>query len=79
MHQIQDQYQKYRQNPPIVRNLPPVAGKITWVRHLFHRIAGPMESFPQDLIRRRESKKFVKTYNQLGYTLFGFEYLYRPS
>ena len=38
-----------------------------------------MESFPQDLIRRRESRRFVKTYNQLGYTLFGFEYLYRQE
>jgi dynein heavy chain len=43
IHQIEDQYQKYKNNPPIVRNLPTVAGSITWSRHLFHRISGPME------------------------------------
>lgn len=43
IHQIEDQYQKYKNNPPIVRNLPTVSGSITWSRHLFHRISGPME------------------------------------
>jgi len=40
---IEDQYQKQKSSPPIVRNLPTVAGSITWSRHLFHRISGPME------------------------------------
>lgn len=77
IHEIEDQYQKYRNNPPIVRNLPTVAGSITWSRHLFHRISGPMEQFPQNLIKQRDSKKFVKMYNKIGYILFSFEYLWR--
>ena len=40
---IEEQYQKYKNNPPIVRNLPTVSGSISWSRHLFHRISGPME------------------------------------
>lgn len=79
IHQIEDQYQKYKNNPPIVRNLPTVSGSITWSRHLFHRISGPMEQFPQNLIRQKESKKFVKMYNKIGYTLFSFEYLWRQK
>ena len=43
---IEEQYQKYKNNPLIVRNLPTVSGSITWSRHLFHRISGPMEQFP---------------------------------
>lgn len=76
---IEDQYQKQKSSPPIVRNLPTVAGSITWSRHLFHRISGPMEQFPQSHIKHRENKKFVKAYNRTGYTLFSFEYLWRQK
>ena len=77
IHHIEDQYQRSKSQPPIVRNLPTVSGSITWSRHLFHRISGPMEQFPQDLIKQKDSKKFVKMYNKIGYTLFSFEYLWR--
>jgi len=77
IHRIEEQYQKFKSNPQIVRNLPTVSGSITWSRHLFHRISGPMEQFPQDLIKSRESRKFVKMYNRIGYTLFSYEYLWR--
>ena len=74
---VEDQYQRFKTMPPIVRNMPTVSGSITWSRHLFHRISGPMEQFPQDLIKSKESRKFVKMYNKIGYTLFSFEYLWR--
>jgi dynein heavy chain len=74
---VEDQYQRFKTQPPIVRNMPTVSGSITWSRHLFHRISGPMEQFPQDLIKSKESRKFVKMYNKIGYTLFSFEYLWR--
>ena len=31
-------YQRNKTDPPIARDLPPVAGKITWARQLFRRI-----------------------------------------
>jgi len=77
IHAIEDQYQKQKGQPHMVRNLPTVSGSITWSRHLFHRISGPMEQFPQDLIKQKESRRFVKMYNKIGYTLFSFEYLWR--
>jgi dynein heavy chain len=46
IHQVEEQYQRFKTTPPIVRNLPTVSGSITWSRHLFHRISGPMEQFP---------------------------------
>ena len=36
-----------------------------------------MEQFPQDLIKQTQSKKYVKQYNKIGYTLFSYEYLWR--
>jgi dynein heavy chain len=74
---VEDQYQRFKTTPPIIRNMPTVSGSITWSRHLFHRISGPMEQFPQDLIKSKESRKYVKMYNRIGYTLFSFEYLWR--
>jgi dynein heavy chain len=56
-----------------------VSGSITWSRHLFFRISGPIEQFPQDLIKQKESKKALKNYNKIGYTLFSFEYLWREK
>jgi dynein heavy chain len=77
--QIEDLYGKSRQSPPIVRNLPTVSGSITWSRHLLHRISTPMEQFPPDLVRLRESKKPLKQYNKIAYTLIAFESLWRTK
>jgi len=54
---IEEEYQKKRLNPPIVRNLPIVSGSITWSRHLFHRASTPMEQFPRYLLRTSDSNK----------------------
>lgn len=74
---IEEQYQKFKQSPPIVRNLPTVSGSITWSRHLFHRISVPMEQFPAQQLKHQTYKKPLKQYNKIGYTLFSYEYLWR--
>ena len=35
-------YQKYREDPPIQRDMPPIAGKIAWARQLTRKIQTPM-------------------------------------
>ena len=76
---VEKQYQERKSKVPTVRNLPEVAGAITWSRHLFHRIAAPMENFPPDLINRKESKKQINKYNKTGYVLFAFESVWRQA
>lgn len=78
---MEDQYLKFRNSPPIVRNLPTVSGNITWSRHLYHRISGPMEQFPKSLLTKQDKslRKIIKTYNKIGYTLFQFEYLWKQK
>lgn len=38
-------YQKQKAEPVVPRNLPPVAGKISWARQLYRRIEAPMKVF----------------------------------
>ncbi|XP_071151451.1 dynein axonemal heavy chain 5-like, partial [Mytilus edulis] len=45
VEEIRKLYMKYKEEPPIPRNMPPVAGKVTWVRQLSHRIEYPMLIF----------------------------------
>ncbi|DBA03213.1 TPA: hypothetical protein N0F65_003933 [Lagenidium giganteum] len=75
---VQDIYEKYRHDPPIARNLPPVAGNILWSRHLLRRIEEPMRKFESNptVLSTKDSKKIIKTYNKVARTLVAFEYLW---
>lgn len=42
---IRKAYQKYKSEPLIPRNLPPVAGRIAWSRQLYRKIEHPMKVF----------------------------------
>jgi dynein heavy chain len=76
--QVQDQYEKCKAMPPLVRNLPPVAGHITWSRHLYKRIEGPMRKFQANpaVLAGKDSKKHIRMYNRLAKTLIEFETLW---
>lgn len=71
-------YEKFKHNPPIARNMPPVAGNITWARHLLKKIEDPMHKFQghTSIIQSKESKKIIKLYNKVARTLIAFEYLW---
>ncbi|CAK0830655.1 unnamed protein product [Prorocentrum cordatum] len=78
--QVQDQYEKYKACPPLVRNLPPVAGNITWARHLYKRIEGPMRKFQRaSIVSLKDSKKLIRMYNKMAKTLVEFETLWHQS
>jgi dynein heavy chain len=76
--QVQDQYEKFKSCPPLVRNMPPVAGHITWARHLYKRIEGPMRKFQcnPSVLAGKDSKKLIRMYNKMAKTLIEFETLW---
>jgi dynein heavy chain len=59
-------FQESRNDPPIVRNTPEVAGKIIWSRHLFQKITGPINMFPKSIVGNNEIKRYYSSYNSLG-------------
>uniref|UniRef100_H3AFE6 Dynein axonemal heavy chain 5 n=1 Tax=Latimeria chalumnae TaxID=7897 RepID=H3AFE6_LATCH len=71
-------YQKQRENPPIPRNVPPVAGKIMWARQLYRKIDYPMKFLKNkpDLLKTIEMKKVIQNFNKMAAVLVEFELLY---
>ncbi|CAB4042276.1 Dynein heavy chain 5, axonemal, partial [Paramuricea clavata] len=71
-------YQKFKHDPPVQRNLPPVAGKITWSRQLFRRIHEPMKVFRRypEVLKGDEAKRIVRNFNKMASVLVEFEVLY---
>jgi len=76
LENIQKNFTDHKQNPPIVRNMPPEAGKIIWARHLFQKITGPIRMFPENVINNAEIKKYYGSYNNLGKQLIIYEMWY---
>ncbi|XP_060709267.1 dynein axonemal heavy chain 8-like [Hemiscyllium ocellatum] len=78
---IQKHYQACRDNPPLARNMPPVAGKILWVRQLFRRIFEPIDYFYKnsEILRSSHGISIVHTYNKIAYVLVKFEVLHHKA
>ncbi|XP_069769397.1 dynein axonemal heavy chain 5 isoform X6 [Narcine bancroftii] len=75
---VRKTYQKQRENPPTPRNIPPISGKIMWVRQLFRKIDIPMKFLKKntDILKSSEMKKVIKNYNKMASVLLEFEMLY---
>ncbi|XP_032555846.1 dynein heavy chain 5, axonemal isoform X2 [Chiroxiphia lanceolata] len=71
-------YSRHKQDPPLARNLPPIAGKILWARHLFHRIQEPMETFQRHpaVLQTPDGKRIIRNYNKVAKVLMKFEVIY---
>ena len=75
---VQKIYEKHKHGPALPRNAPPVAGDIMWARQLLRRIEEPMRKFATNeaIMRSKESKRVVKTYNTVAKALVAFETLW---
>lgn len=65
LDEIKELYVKYRDNPPIPKNMPPRAGSIMWVRSLITRIKTPIDKFitlPAILIKEKVGQNAAKKY-----------------
>ncbi|XP_045906997.1 dynein axonemal heavy chain 8-like isoform X1 [Micropterus dolomieu] len=69
-------YDNQRDDPPLARNMPPVAGRIGWVRHLYKKIEEPISYIK---INNPEGQEVVKMYNQTAAALVEFESVYHAA
>uniref|UniRef100_A0A8C3MSF3 Uncharacterized protein n=1 Tax=Geospiza parvula TaxID=87175 RepID=A0A8C3MSF3_GEOPR len=74
-------YQTEKDDPPLARNMPPIAGKILWVRQLFRRVNEPISYFHKhsEILASPEGKAVVQSYNKLAYVLVEFEVVYHNA
>jgi len=65
-------------DPPLIRNAPPVAGAIQWSRQLLKRIEGPMVVFRDNksVSHLKDFSHTAKIYNRLATALVTFENLW---
>ncbi|XP_009878765.1 PREDICTED: dynein heavy chain 8, axonemal [Charadrius vociferus] len=78
---IKKLYQIQKDDPPLARNMPPVAGKILWVRQLFRRINEPINYFHKrsNILASPEGKAVVRLYNRIACVLVEFEVVYHNA
>eukprot|EP00117_Sycon_ciliatum_P004310 scpid857/ scgid8744/ Dynein heavy chain 5, axonemal; Axonemal beta dynein heavy chain 5; Ciliary dynein heavy chain 5 len=80
---VQRIYMAFKDNPPVERNLPPMAGKIAWSQQLLRRIQEPMDAFrsstPELLAQTPDLKRVVKKYNKTARVLLEFEVVYHQA
>ncbi|KAL7522596.1 hypothetical protein ACHAWX_007291 [Stephanocyclus meneghinianus] len=76
LEKTQQLYEKLKHEPPVARNLPPVAGNISWSRHILKRIEAPMKQFEanQNVLASKDARKTIKMYNKIARTLVAFEF-----
>ncbi|XP_053918562.1 dynein axonemal heavy chain 8 isoform X2 [Cuculus canorus] len=74
-------YQIQKDDPPLARNMPPIAGKILWARQLFRRINEPINYFHKKskTLESQEGKAVVQLYNRIAYVLVEFEMVYHNA
>ncbi|XP_046878072.1 dynein axonemal heavy chain 8-like [Hypomesus transpacificus] len=71
-------YQTHREDPPLARNMPPVAGRIVWVKQLYRRIEEPIDYIQKNsnILSTAEGKEVVKMFNRTAAVFVEFELLY---
>ncbi|XP_074662754.1 uncharacterized protein LOC141915202 [Tubulanus polymorphus] len=76
--EVQKAYEKHKENPPMPRNAPPVAGAIFWSRQLLHQIEDPMRIFKETkaVTCLQDYGRIVRIYNKLATALVTFESLW---
>ncbi|KAM6127972.1 dynein axonemal heavy chain 8 [Pterocles gutturalis] len=74
-------YQIQKDDPPLARNMPRIAGRILWVRQLFRRINEPINYFHKksNILASPEGKAVVRLYNRIACVLVEFEVVYHNA
>ncbi|XP_070701078.1 dynein axonemal heavy chain 8-like [Pempheris klunzingeri] len=74
-------YDRQRDDPPLARNMPPVAGRIVWAMHLYKKIEEPISYIQKnsDILCSPEGQDVLKMYNQTAALLVEFESVYHRA
>lgn len=64
-----------KDNPPLLRNAPPVGGAISWIRQLLKNIDEPMKVFKENryVTSLLDFHNTLKKYNKVSMTIITFE------
>ncbi|KAK4886462.1 hypothetical protein RN001_002733 [Aquatica leii] len=81
IEELRDHYNEERQNPQLPRNIPPVCGRIMWIRQLYNRIQEPMQTFQHrsKVMKHRKAQKCIQLYNSLSCVFVHYEDIYHES
>ncbi|PSN47670.1 Dynein heavy chain 8 [Blattella germanica] len=63
VEELRDHYNEFRNNPQLPRNMPPISGRIMWIRQFYKRINEPIEMFKMKLEVECPKKSVAKKYN----------------
>uniref|UniRef100_A0A8C8CZV8 AAA+ ATPase domain-containing protein n=1 Tax=Oncorhynchus tshawytscha TaxID=74940 RepID=A0A8C8CZV8_ONCTS len=74
-------YQIHREDPPLARNMPPIAGKVLWIRQLYRSIQEPIHYIEKnsEILSSPEGKDVVRMYNRTAAVFVEFELLYHRA
>ena len=74
-------FKQQMDNPPIPKNMPPIGGRIAWVRQLIKRLNEPMTVFQQydEVVNNDKNKKMINKYNQTLFSMLAYEKKYENS
>ncbi|XP_076295220.1 dynein heavy chain 8, axonemal kl-3 [Lasioglossum baleicum] len=78
---VRDRYNEDRSDPPIPRNVPPISGRIMWIRQLYRRIENPMEIYKQCIrvLSHDYMQRSIKIYNALISVFIHYELIYHRA
>lgn len=81
LEEIRDRYNEDRSDPPLPCKVPPVAGRIQWIRQLYKRIQVPMEIFKTrpNVISHEKMQKSIKIYNAMLSVFVQYENTYHKA
>ncbi|XP_051780690.1 uncharacterized protein LOC114649411 [Erpetoichthys calabaricus] len=76
--EVQETYERHKDDPILARNIPPAAGAIYWSRQLLSRIEEPMKVFKEMkvTISSYSYSQTVKLYNRIAAALVTYETLW---
>lgn len=81
VEEVRDRYNEDRWNPSVPRNVPPVVGRILWIRQLYKRIEVPMNMYRthRKVLMYEPMQKCIKIYNALVSVFIHYEMIYHKG